>query len=451
MSQGLRDIKSCYLPNPVFATVIWNRWVSSEITMLSSSNQNLEFRSASGSKKVSVLLPVFNGERYLARAIESVLQQSYENFELIIFDDFSTDQSLRIIEAFSARDSRIKHWRSAQRLGIYENFNQCLGQAQGYYIKPFAQDDLMGRDALKVMVRQMEAHPSVSLLSIGSQIIDIFSEPITRNNIEGAGQGQKAKYSGADAKFKGLGKANSAYIFKPGRVVPSSEVLENCLFPLANPLGEPSTMIFKAEAQGKGFDSRLHQFADVDYWMRIVMTGDYLIVPDVHLEIRRHGGCAMLLSNRSMMGACDLIKISRKYGKVIEALGHTVSEFLDLAISAYITDTQALISEGTITLDSVQDSRDLVAQAKEEATRAANNTATMAFSSLAQALAVGDVACLSFTSPEDEIENRALLEDMIDFREFTFRLLKLVGKRSKRVTSDLNLPEVVPQVVQVVG
>lgn len=445
MSQGLRDIKSCYLPNPVFATVIWNRWVSSEITMLSSSNLNTD------SKLVSVLLPVFNGERYLARAIESVLQQSYENFELIIFDDFSTDQSLRIIEAFAARDSRIKHWRSAQRLGVYENFNQCLGQAQGYYIKPFAQDDLLGRDALKVMVRQMEAHPSVSLLCIGSQIIDIFSEPITRNNIEGAGQGADAKYvdakfSGADAKFKGLGKANSAYIFKPGRVVPSSEVLENCLFPLANPLGEPSSMMFKAEAQGKGFDSRLHQFADVDYWMRIVMNGDYLIVPDVHVEIRRHGGCATLLSNRSMMGACDLIKISRKYGKVIEALGHTVSEFLDLAISAYITDTQALISEGTITLDSVQDSRDLVAQAKEEATRAANNTATMAFSSLAQALAVGDVACLSFTSPEDEVENRALLEDMIDFREFTFRLLKLVGKRSKRVTSEI----IVPEVVQVV-
>lgn len=444
MSLGLRDIKSCSLPNPVFATVIWNRWVSSEITMLYLS------KLVSDSKLVSVLLPVFNGERYLARAIESVLQQSYENFELIIFDDFSTDQSLRIIEAFAARDSRIKHWRSAQRLGVYENFNQCLGQAQGYYIKPFAQDDLMGRDALKVMVRQMEAHPSVSLLSIGSQIIDIFSEPITRNNIEGTGQGAHAKFGGADAKFKGLGKANSAYIFKPGRVVPSSEVLENCLFPLANPLGEPSSMIFKAEAQGKGFDSRLHQFADVDYWMRIVMTGDYLIVPDVHVEIRRHGGCAMLLSNRSMMGACDLIKISRKYGKVIEALGHTVSEFLDLAISAYITDTQALISEGTITLDSVQDSRDLVAQAKEEATRAANNTATMAFSSLAQALAVGDVACLSFTSPDDEIENRALLEDMIDFREFTFRLLKLVSKRSKRVTSDLQLPDVVPEVVQVV-
>lgn len=398
-----------------------------------------ESESVSSSKLVSVLLPVFNGERYLARAIESVLQQSYDNFELVIFDDFSTDQSLQIIEAFAARDSRIKYWRSAQRLGVYENFNQCLSQSQGFYVKPFAQDDLLGRDALKVMVRQMEMHPSVSLLCIGSQFIDIFSEPISRNNFEGNGQA-------SEAKFKSLGKSNSAYIFKPGRVVPSSEVLENCLFPLANPLGEPSAMIFKAEAQGKGFDSRLHQFADVDYWMRIVMTGDFLIVPDVHVEIRRHGGCAMLLSNRSMMGACDLIKISRKYGKVIEALGHTQSEFLDLAISAYITDTQALITEGTITLDSVQDDRDLLAQAKEEATRAANNTATLAFSSLAQALAVGDVACLSFTSPEDEIENRALLEDMIDFREFTFRLLKLIGKRSKRVTSEL----VVPEVVQVV-
>ena len=65
---------------------------------------------------VSVLLPIFNGEKYLAKAIESVLDQTDERFELLIADDLSEDRSFGIAESFSRADKRVRCWKNAERL-----------------------------------------------------------------------------------------------------------------------------------------------------------------------------------------------------------------------------------------------------------------------------------------------------------------------------------------------
>src|SRR5277367_4436647 len=97
---------------------------------------------------VSICLPVFNGEQYLADAISSALNQTHEQIELLISDDQSTDGSWEIIQQFSERDQRIKVCRNEKRRGLFENYNSTIGGANGEFIKLFAQDDLLSPNAV---------------------------------------------------------------------------------------------------------------------------------------------------------------------------------------------------------------------------------------------------------------------------------------------------------------
>ena len=353
---------------------------------------------------VSVCLPVYNGERYLDGAIESVLTQTYEDLELIIFDDFSTDHSLEIIEGYAAKDRRISHWRNARRLGLYETFNQCLAQANGQFIKPFSQDDLLRTPALAKCVHQLLLEPTVALATIGYEVMD------ARSNL-----------------LKGADKCQAQDVFEQRTLVAASEVLEKCLFPLTNHLGEVSSIMFRAQDQGSGFDSRLHQFAEIDYWMRILMQGDYLSIPETYAFVRHHLGSAAVNNTRNLMGACDLIKIARKYSRVIEACGKTEEEFLDLSITAYIAQIEELFTDGTVSAQRLRRADDLRARAQINSAHDANASTTAAFSALASALAEGDVSCVSFT-PEPTEAATAMLQDLIDFREFSFHTIRLLAK-----------------------
>ena len=96
--------------------------------------------------KVSVAIPVYNGESHLAETIDSVLAQSWDDFELIICDDRSTDGSLDV--AASRADGRIRILRNDRNLGFGGNWNRCLAATQGSYIKILPQDDLLHPDCL---------------------------------------------------------------------------------------------------------------------------------------------------------------------------------------------------------------------------------------------------------------------------------------------------------------
>jgi glycosyltransferase involved in cell wall biosynthesis len=108
---------------------------------------------------VSVLMTAFNREQYIAVAIESVLSSSYNNFELIIVDDVSKDNTVEIAKSFEAKDNRIKVYVNEQNLGDYPNRNKAAAYASGKYIKYLDSDDIMYSHCLQVMVDSMEAYP----------------------------------------------------------------------------------------------------------------------------------------------------------------------------------------------------------------------------------------------------------------------------------------------------
>jgi len=108
---------------------------------------------------VSIGVPVFNGAKSLRAAIAGLLAQTYQNIELIISDNCSTDETRRICEAFAAQDKRIKCFRQAENIGAARNFRFVLEQARGKYFLWNAGDDTRSPDYVAVNVAFLEAHP----------------------------------------------------------------------------------------------------------------------------------------------------------------------------------------------------------------------------------------------------------------------------------------------------
>ncbi len=105
--------------------------------------------------RVSVLIPVYNAERYLSSAIESVLCQSYTDLEIIAIDDGSTDLSATILKEFAARDPRVIVI-SQRNAGISAALNRGLELASGIYIARMDSDDLMASERIAVQVKFLD-------------------------------------------------------------------------------------------------------------------------------------------------------------------------------------------------------------------------------------------------------------------------------------------------------
>ena len=129
-------------------------------------------RGVSAPPRLSVGLPVYNGEKYLAESIESLLGQSYEDFELIISDNASTDSTADICRRYGKQDSRIRYIRQPRNIGLSPNHNFVVQQSRGEYFKWAAADDLYGRDLLKSCVDALDEDAEVVLAHSWEAAID---------------------------------------------------------------------------------------------------------------------------------------------------------------------------------------------------------------------------------------------------------------------------------------
>lgn len=113
--------------------------------------------------KVSIGLAVYNGETYLAQAIESILSQTFTDYELIISDNASTDRTAEICQYYAARDARIRYQRNATNIGGANNENLTFTLARGQYFRWAAHDDLCAPALLAECVAVLDTHPEVVL------------------------------------------------------------------------------------------------------------------------------------------------------------------------------------------------------------------------------------------------------------------------------------------------
>ena len=122
---------------------------------------------------ISVILPVYNAEEFLVEAINSILQQTFEDFEFIIIDDGSTDETTEIIHAY--HDSRIKYLKNPQNQGIVKTLNNGLLHANGKYIARMDADDISYPTRLEIQYKYLEEHPNIGVIGTG---IELFGDTI---------------------------------------------------------------------------------------------------------------------------------------------------------------------------------------------------------------------------------------------------------------------------------
>lgn len=124
------------------------------------------------SKLVSIVLPVYNGEKYLAKSIESVLNQTYNNLELIIVNDCSTDRSEDIILKYAATDSRIVYVKNQINSKLPQSLNNGFAIANGDYYTWTSDDNYYYSNAIEVMVSYLEMHPKTTLVYCDYNLIN---------------------------------------------------------------------------------------------------------------------------------------------------------------------------------------------------------------------------------------------------------------------------------------
>jgi glycosyltransferase involved in cell wall biosynthesis len=122
--------------------------------------------------RLSVGLPVYNGERYLAESIDAILGQTFEDFELIISDNASTDDTGEVCRRYQKTDSRVRYYRQPRNVGLAPNHNFCVEQARGELFKWAAGDDLYARNLLETCVAALDEYPQVVLAHSWTAMID---------------------------------------------------------------------------------------------------------------------------------------------------------------------------------------------------------------------------------------------------------------------------------------
>ena len=132
------------------------------------------------SPHVTIGMPVYNGERFLVETLESLLAQTYRDFEIVISDNGSTDGTRRICEAFARKDPRILYHREEENRGAAWNYNRVVALARGRYFKWAAHDDLCMPTYLERCVDALDSDPAVVLAYPDDQDIDEDGNPIDR-------------------------------------------------------------------------------------------------------------------------------------------------------------------------------------------------------------------------------------------------------------------------------
>lgn len=209
--------------------------------------------------KVSVCIPVFNPGPFLTEAIDSVLAQSFADFELLVVDDASTQPVEAVVSRYN--DPRLRFEKNPHNLGLAGNWNRCLALAGGEYITIFHQDDLMRRDNLAAKVALLDSYPSVGLVHSNIETIDAAG---TVTGGHWAVQPSEAP------------------------VMPGRQCFEQLAL-RGNFISCPSVMVRSAcyETLGR-FDARLPFSCDMEMWMRIASRYDVGYLPAQLVASRVH-------------------------------------------------------------------------------------------------------------------------------------------------------------------
>lgn len=129
-------------------------------------------------KLVSILMPVYNAEKYLGKTLESIQSQTYKNWELLAIDDWSTDRSYEILLDFAKKDNRVRVYRNGKHRGVAGAANLALSMVKSDYVARMDADDLMHPERISKQLKFLENNPNVVIVGSQCILIDQFGQKI---------------------------------------------------------------------------------------------------------------------------------------------------------------------------------------------------------------------------------------------------------------------------------
>lgn len=199
---------------------------------------------------ISVVLPIYNGEKYMAESIDSICAQTYANWELLIVDDSSTDQTASIAHEYEAKDSRIHYYKNPQNMGLPKTLNQGFSLARGAYLTWTSDDNYYYPTAFEVMCSALETANKDFVF---------------------------ASYDEIDANGSIIGCVRTNSLFK--------KMIVGC-----NPVGACFLYSRKIYETIGGYDPSLALVEDFDYWQRAFTKFDAICIYDKLYAYRQHDG-----------------------------------------------------------------------------------------------------------------------------------------------------------------
>lgn len=251
-------------------------------------------------RTVSVCIPTYRGATHIRAAVDSVLAQTFTDFELLIVDDNSPDDTFAI--ASSYRDARVRCLSNPRNLGPQDNWNRCLAEAKGRYFKLLPQDDVLAPSCLQreVEVLETDERQQIALVFCARTIVDARSRPVLVRRPFG----------------------------RKGRRLTADAIFRRCLRRGTNVIGEPGGVLFRralVDTVGP-FDAAFGYVVDLDYWLRLLAHGDGYYIPEALVSFRVSRGAWSVA-----IGADQAAAFSGLTAKIVKQ-GRLRAGPLDLAI-----------------------------------------------------------------------------------------------------------------------
>lgn len=235
--------------------------------------------------KVSVLIPTYNYARFLPEALDSILSQAYQDFEVVISDDASTDNTQEVVAPYLQKDSRIKYVRHEKNLGMVQNWNWTLNQASGEYVQfLFADDKFMDVMALSRFVEALDANLLASFVASARYAID-----------------QSSKIVGV---LDGLDRYG---------LVSGDVVIKDCLLKDKNLVGEPSVVMFRKSLAVRGFDESYRQLVDLEMWFHLCCRSYLFYIKDPLCGFRCHPDQQTVVNSKSQKTKNEGLRLFMDY------------------------------------------------------------------------------------------------------------------------------------------
>lgn len=230
--------------------------------------------------KVSVLMSVYNGSDFLESAINSILNQTFTDFEFLVVDDDSTDFSLEMIFAWAKKDSRISVIRNDMNIGLTKSLNKAIKEAKGEYIARIDADDISLPDRLTEQVAFLDNNKGFALVGSWAEIVD------DKNNIL-----RSVKYPTESITIK-------------------KDLIKY------NPFFHSSVMIRKSVLEDVGLYNEGFRFAqDYELYFRIAKKYDLANIPTVLVKYREMRNSITGSKNRKQMGFVIKAKLKALYNR----------------------------------------------------------------------------------------------------------------------------------------